>query len=237
MKLENVFRKDYLNHIEDEDINLEIDKPGIYAVLSTSLNESAKFYETFINGENPKEISYVKSIECSTTINNVSWLLTNTRFNHDIFHALCHDFNLKFDQQVSKMSQGEQCIFTFCFTTAIKAKYYLYDEVFSHLDSVSIKKVKQTLNYLSEQGAIVFVTSNFLEELETSASHMIIIKEQKQISILSIEELSYMTLNEDVDGALGTKTLLRKDVYLHKSDRQTNEVNLRDYYEILFKQD
>lgn len=212
-----------------------INSPGIYAVLSRSLSESALYYETIIHSQSAKDISYSKGIEGQATINDVSWLLEKTRFNIDLFHKLCHDFNLKFDQQVNKMSQGQQSLFNFCFTCAIQAKYYLFEELFSHLDAVAIKKVKQTLNYLIDQGAIILVTSNFLEELETCVSHLIVIKEQKQESIVSIEDLSYMTLNDESNEALGSKNRLGKDVYLHKGEAQTYEVSLREYYEILFE--
>lgn len=237
MKLEKVFRKDYLNYLED--VNMEINKPGIYGIFSKDIGEVTLLFDLmnygfqdqgFIEHERVGYL-YTGDIFAYEHANSLKRLLRNTSFNGDRMIELCRNFDIDEHKIYRKLSAGQKILFTTSFVASTDNDYYLFLDPFSHLDSKHIKLVKQLMVDLYESGKTVLVSGHNLIDLESILTDVIMIKNHTIGQCLRIDELSHMTFTHEKKDSIGCRERLNTKSYLHMTDMEYNEVNLKTFYE------
>ncbi len=238
MKLINVDIKTKQGSLTD--VNLSIQKPGIYGVLAKKPYEVDLLFDAIsqhmidsgeIEGK-MEDVAWFKdaSLLHNETAKSIMNLLKKTTFDQDTYSALLKRFNLDKLQRMAEMSAGQKCLFVFCLIASMNKQVYLFNEPFSHLDSKHIKMVQEIVFDLFELGKTVCVSSQSLIHLERLITDIIVIKNQSIQYTNPITALSYMTMNGEKKESIGQIERLNKIDYLHETKHMHDTVDLKMFY-------
>ncbi len=237
MKLEHVYRKDYIYYIKD--INLNIEKPGIYGVFATSIGDVQVLFDVIARGfqDNGEVIDCHAAYVYSSNMFQyehalgVCKLLEKTSFDGECMLRLCQQFDIKDNLIYRKLSSGKKHLFELSFNIAMNKDVHLFLDPFSHLDTTYVKLVKSRLIELYESGKVVLVSGQHLSELETILTDIVMIKDHTIGGLFKVDDLSKMIFNDSSEGAIGKIKRLNQTQYLHQTNIEQAGIDLMTFYE------
>jgi len=204
IKIEGL-HKYYGNHHVLKDINLDIEKPGIYAILGPNGSGKSTLLKSIIGLVNPRQgdIS-VNGISIAGTHayrNEISYLPQIARFpdNLRVFELirlikeirnekadeseLVKLFQIESDmrKRLRNLSGGTRqkvnMILGFLFDTP----FLILDEPTISLDPVSLSKFRKIISEKKEQGKIIIYTTHIMSLVEELSDHIILLLEGRVI--------------------------------------------------------
>lgn len=139
------------------------------------------------------------------------------------------------NKRVAKLSGGQKRRLSFAVALAGDPQLIFLDEPTAGMDSSSRQKLWQVISLLKKEGKTFFVTSHYLDELESSADRLLILKESNIVFDGTLEDLrrksgtAEITFHSKLSEKIFTewKTVLsvtRTGEFIHLMTNQVNQV-------------
>jgi ABC-2 type transport system ATP-binding protein len=143
------------------------------------------------------------------------------KFDEAYFYDLLQTFSMKNIGKIGNLSKGQRALFSLILAFSTKANYLLLDEPTDGLDVIVKKEIlKFIAGEVADNGVSVVISSHRLDELETLADHIIVLKDGKVESEMEMDQLKQQYKKIQVAYSDGLPEEIQHKVQIfHKSGR------------------
>lgn len=204
LKIENL-TKSYGKHEVLKGIDLEIDKPGIYALVGPNGAGKSTLFNTIANLISPTSgtIEVVNKSNKNTDIFYETSFLKDNRVLYDYLSGYDHLYFIQNAQKLPKervkevvdklgiesymskrtgdYSLGMKQLLLIAMAILNKPKLMILDEPLNGLDPTAIIKVRKLFKELEERGTTILIASHTLSEIDRLTNKIMFLKDGKVI--------------------------------------------------------
>ncbi|WP_129044921.1 ABC transporter ATP-binding protein [Companilactobacillus metriopterae] len=110
-------------------------------------------------------------------------------FSNERYQEIAKFLDIDDSNKLSQLSKGMKEKFIIALTLARKVPIYLLDEPFSGIDSMSRKKIINSILGWVDDDSIVIISSHHIEEIANILDEIVLIKDEKIIAHESTEDI------------------------------------------------
>ncbi|GAK02094.1 ABC transporter, ATP-binding protein [Geomicrobium sp. JCM 19037] len=207
----------------------------------------------FLHPEAKRTVLYVSdSVEVlkSYSIQHIVSLYADIypNFDQEYFHELMARFNMPAAKKVKHYSKGRKALFALILAFSARPEYILLDEPTDGLDVVVKKQLLRfLLDEVAKEGVSVLIATHRLDELETLADQVLVMKDGKIAETFQLDELRetyrkwQIVYREEMPTALFDKLYMLQQsgrVYtcLAEGDLETLEADIKQSDPLLYEE-